>query len=67
MSVYQMSASELYQAYANEVDVMDFINLDRDDIAERLMAEEGLDDKSAYYAADRMLEYAQNQAGSEPV
>jgi len=63
MSVYEMSAAELYEAYANEVPPIDLLNLDRKEIAERLMLQEGLDEKSAYYAADQMLAYAQGQVG----
>jgi hypothetical protein len=56
-----MTGSELYAAYGNEIPHEDFINLERDDIARRLMDEEGLDEKSAYYATDRMLEFANGQ------
>lgn len=63
MSVYEMSAAELYDAYANEVPPVDLLNVDRKEIAERLMREEDLDEKSAYYAADQMLAYAQEQVG----
>ncbi len=59
MSVYQMTPREMYESYTAQSDPQDLINRGRTPIATQLMVQEGLDDKSAYYAADMILQYAE--------
>jgi ribosome-associated translation inhibitor RaiA len=57
--VYQLSARELFDTYMDQVNVSALLNRSRTDIAAELMAKEGLDQESAYYATDEILVYAQ--------
>ncbi len=60
VGVYQLNARELYDTYAKQTDPADLVNRSRIDIATELMAQEGLDEEAAYYAADEMLAFAQD-------
>jgi hypothetical protein len=59
MSVYQMSAREVYESLAPQADPNELFNRGRTAVATQLMVDEGLDEKSAYYAADLILQYAE--------
>ena len=64
MSVYEMSANELYMAYGNNATPEELLDQGRTVIAQRLMNEEGLTQEAAYYATDRILEIAQEAIDS---
>jgi ribosome-associated translation inhibitor RaiA len=57
--VYELTAREIYDAYSDQIDRADLNNLDRNAIASQLMLNEGLDQETAYYAADQILQVAQ--------
>ena len=59
MSVYQMTPLEMYESYTAQADPRELLNRGRTAIATHLMTSEGLDDKSAYYAADMILQHAE--------
>lgn len=59
MSVYDMTARELYMGYAGGKTAEDLLDESRQQIAQRAMLEGGLDEEAAYYAADEILDYAQ--------
>ncbi|MFZ6028647.1 MAG: PRC-barrel domain-containing protein [Chloroflexota bacterium] len=61
MSVYELSAKEIYDSYARNNPPAVLLAQGRDGLAARLQVEEGLTDKEAYYAADQMLTFAQNR------
>ena len=65
MSVYQLTAKELYDRYAEEVNPSDLLRQSRIDLATRLRVEEGLKQEEAYHAADQMLAYARQQVEAE--
>ena len=65
MSVYELSAEELYDSYAPEVDPADLLGKSRIDLAARLRVEEGLKQKEAYYVADQMLAYARQRVEAQ--
>jgi hypothetical protein len=58
MSVYELTAQEIYDSYAQGIDPADLLDQSRIDLATRLRVEEGLKQEEAYYAADQMLAYA---------
>lgn len=59
-NVYELSAKEVFDTYfdLDEEDPEALISDGRDTIASRLMANQGLDQETAYYAADRILEHS---------
>jgi hypothetical protein len=59
MSVFEMSAREIYDDYVQQTDPAEVLQMSRNDIASQLMVDNGLDQESAYYAADQILAYAQ--------
>lgn len=63
--IEDLSSRELYAAYMDEADPAKVVNLSRDEVASRLMAEEGLDQPTAYFVADQVLETAQDILESE--
>jgi ribosome-associated translation inhibitor RaiA len=65
-AVYELSARELYDAYADQASPEDMIRRDRDNFAAELMLEEKLEQGAAYYAADQILEHAQEILNTEP-
>jgi|GEM_PF-2197603 len=65
MSVYQLTAKELYNSYAQGVNPSDLLSQSRIDLATRLRVEEGLKQEEAYHAADQMLAYARQQVEAE--
>lgn len=58
-SLYELTARELYDAYADQADPAALAALDRDKIAARLMVDQNLDQEAAYYAADQILVFAE--------
>ena len=59
MSVYQLTAREIYDTYASGITPDQVMAQGRTTLATRLMVEEGLTEADAYYAADQMMEHAQ--------
>lgn len=60
MSVYQMDARQIYEAYTADIAPADLLNQGRNAIANRLMIEEKMPEKAAFYAADQILVYAEH-------
>ena len=60
MSVYELSARELYDAYAQGAGPAELLKRTRVEIATRLRVEEGLRQEEAYYAADQILAHARD-------
>jgi hypothetical protein len=58
MSVFQLSAKEIYDAYIGDTTPPELLQKDRYEIATRLQVEEGLKEEASVYAADQMLAYA---------
>jgi hypothetical protein len=58
---YERTANEVYAAYAEQWDPQDIVNMDRTEIASRLMVEEGLTEEAAYFAADQILRIAEER------
>lgn len=60
MNVFDLTAEEVFKTYLDveEEDPEELILEGRDKIASRLMANERLDQETAYYAADRILDYS---------
>lgn len=65
MSVYELSAEELYDSYAQGANPADLLGQSRIDLATRLRIEEGLKQEEAYYAADQMLAYARQRVEAQ--
>ena len=65
MSVYELSAEEIYDSYAPGIDPADLLGKSRIDLATRLRVEEGLKQEDAYYAADQMLAYARQRVEAQ--
>jgi ribosome-associated translation inhibitor RaiA len=65
LSVHDLSAKEIFNTYFDEEkeDPEDLIRQGRDKIATQLIANKQLDQETAYYAADRILEYAADITG----
>ena len=66
MSVYQMNAQQIYEAYIQDIEPSALLTQGRDAIARRLMKEEQMPEKAAFYAADQILIYADNAEEGEP-
>lgn len=58
--VYELTPRELYDAYADRADPANLIELERDQIAGRLLLDEHLDQEAAYYVADQLLLFAED-------
>jgi hypothetical protein len=65
MSVYELSAREIYETYVGYQVPPDLLTEGREEIATRLRVEEGLRQEEAYYAADQILAYIRGLAGTE--
>jgi ribosome-associated translation inhibitor RaiA len=57
--VFDMSPRALYDTFSEQADPAILLENDRDSLATKLIVEENLDQETAYYAADRIMEYAQ--------
>jgi hypothetical protein len=66
MSVYELSALEIYDSYAQGADPADLVGQSRIELATRLRVEEGLKQEDAYYAADQMLAFARSRVEAAP-
>jgi hypothetical protein len=66
MSVYELSARELYDAYAGSRDPAEVMAQGREALAQRLRIEHGLRQEDAYYAADQILAAAQQLSADQP-
>ena len=58
---YERTANEVYAAYAEQWDPEEIVDMDRTEIASRLMVEEGLTEEAAYFAADQILQIAEER------
>lgn len=63
-NVYELTARELYDAYAADVNPVAVLNQDRTIIAAELMTREELNQDAAFYAADQILAFAQEISDS---
>jgi hypothetical protein len=63
--IFELSAGEVYATYAGQADPAELISQGRADIAADLMLNENLDKETAYYAADQILEFAQESINAE--
>jgi hypothetical protein len=61
MSVYELSAREIYDSYARDVKPSVLLGKSRIELATQLRVEECLKQEEAYYAADEMLAYARQR------
>lgn len=62
MSVYQLSAREIYETYiADDTAPATVLETGRTELATRLRVEEELAEKDAYFAADQIMAHAQQQ------
>ncbi len=57
MSVFELSAKEIYDAYIGDTTPPELLAEDRHELATRLQIEEGLKEEEAFYAADQMRAY----------
>lgn len=64
MSLYELSPKEVYDTYTAEVPPETLLKQARSQIASDLMINEKLDQESAYYAADLILEHAQRKSSN---
>jgi hypothetical protein len=60
MSIYQLSAKEIYDSYIGDITPPELLEQNREDLATRLRLEEDLEQEEAYHAADQMLAYARS-------
>lgn len=65
MSVYQLTAEEIYDSYAQGAAPAGLLGQSRMDLATRLRIDEGLKQEEAYYAVDQMLSYARQQVEAQ--
>ncbi len=65
ISVYDLSAKEVFNTYFDdqEDDPEELLSQGRDKIASQLIANEQLDQDTAYFAADRILEHSSEMTG----
>lgn len=60
MSVYQLSAQEIYQTYIDDgTEPAAVLRTGRMELATRLRVEEELKEEDAYFAADQIMAHAQ--------
>lgn len=67
MSLYQMNAQEIYEAYLPDIEPSMLLTQGRDAIANRLMQQEQMPQKAAFYAADQILLYAEHVEDGIPL
>ena len=58
MNLYEMSTREIYEAFVQQLEPREVLQLDRKQIAAQLMVDDGLNQETAYYAADQILAFA---------
>lgn len=66
LSVMELTSREIFDIYVEKAIPEEMLNQGRDEIATKMMLDENLDQESAYYAADRILEFAQQTASGQP-
>lgn len=59
MSIYELSAREIYETYAQQANPAELLEQSRMDLASRLRLAEGLSQEDALYAADQIQAHAQ--------
>ena len=59
VSIYELSAREIYDTYAQQANPAELLNQSRMDLAARLRLAEGLSQEEALYAADQIQAQAQ--------
>ena len=59
LAVFTLTSLEIYNTFVDKVIPKGMLNQSRDQIATKLLLDANLDQESAYYAADQILEYAQ--------
>jgi hypothetical protein len=57
LNLYEMSAREIYAAFVKQTEPREVLELSREQIASQLMVDDGLDQETAYYAADQILPF----------
>ena len=62
LSMQELTIEEIHDTYVDDVITKEIIDQGRDKIAAKLMLEENLDQDSAYYAADCILDYASGRS-----
>lgn len=62
--IYELSPEEMYDTYTPSRDPQELLDEGRSDLATSLMLEKKIEQKAAYYIADRILEYAENAVES---
>jgi ribosome-associated translation inhibitor RaiA len=65
LSMQELSAREIFNTYVGEAISEEMLAKGRDTIAAELISAEKLDQESAYYAADRILEHAQQRTSGQ--
>lgn len=61
----ELSAEEVYATYYKDQDPAEILRKDRMEIASALMVDEGLNQESAYFAADQILQVAQEMTAEQ--
>jgi hypothetical protein len=59
LSLYELTAQEIYFSYTENQDPQELMTLGRTDLATRLQVEHDLNQEDAFYAADEILKHAQ--------
>lgn len=62
-NIYDLTPPEIYYSYFGETEPAGILDQNRDEIATVLITGEGLDQETAYYAADQILIFAQETVG----
>jgi hypothetical protein len=57
LNLYEMSAREIYAAFVKQTEPREVLELGREQTASQLMVDDGLDQETAYYAADQILPF----------
>lgn len=57
--IYELTPGEVFETFVNQLDVQSIADLDRDAVASQLMLKEKLNEETAYYAADQLLSFAE--------
>jgi hypothetical protein len=65
MSVYELTPRELYETYVEGIDPAALLEMDRTEIAARLMRDAKMSDEDAYYTTDQIMVYAQERVDIE--
>ena len=64
--IYELEAEEIYDSFARRIDAAKLLDMDRTELATRLMLENDLDEAAAFYAADQIMTFAQEFTESQP-